>query len=256
MPIIDSISDFVNFPATDSTTQPNSEEPLLSARNIHYGQDAPDINHDESKLQPQNPSGVGIGDTDGGYNLFQSPASLDECLKSSSKPSSRATISTPESNAYSGKQLKNCTTRPPSGDPEFPPASHSNNDDPRTDITYMDSSCASDSSMDDMPTQAVPCIKIITRLLLGNEGINVDAKALARKLLFQSTNDTMVVAVPKSTRRRKFMTRSRPLPMSIPKPSELRACLHQGGSEQPTTAASDPVRPSSQYRPNLSRAAA
>jgi len=58
---LDSISDFVNFPATDSIAQPNSEEPLLSAQTIHYAQDAPDMmNHDESKLQPQNPSGVGI----------------------------------------------------------------------------------------------------------------------------------------------------------------------------------------------------
>ena len=74
-------------------------------------------------------------------------------------------------------------------------------------------------SVDDMPTQVVPFIKIITRLLLGNEGINVDAKALARKLLFQSTDDTIVVVVLDSTRRRKFMTRSRSSPMSIPKPS-------------------------------------
>ena len=79
--------------------------------------------------------------------------------------------------------------RPPSGDPEFSPVSHSNNDDLRTDITYMDSSYAGDFSVDDMPTQAVLLIKIITRLLLRNEGINVDAKALARKLLSQSTDD-------------------------------------------------------------------
>jgi len=61
----------------------------------------------------------------------------------------------------------------------------------------MDSSCAGDFSVDgafsvdDMPTRVVPFIKIITRLLLGNEGINVDAKVLAWKLLFQSTDDTI-----------------------------------------------------------------
>ncbi|XTI92088.1 hypothetical protein V2W45_1496344 [Cenococcum geophilum] len=75
-------------------------------------------------------------------------------------------VSTPENNAYSGKQLKECTTRPPSGNPEFPPASHSNNDNPRTDITYGLVMCGGDFSVDDMPTQVVPFIKIITRLSL------------------------------------------------------------------------------------------
>ena len=46
----DSISDFFNFSAADSTAQVHSEQPLL--RDFLHGQDTPDTNPDETKLPP------------------------------------------------------------------------------------------------------------------------------------------------------------------------------------------------------------